>query len=110
VTKLGERGIRSLAIAKTDARGEWKMQGLLTFLDPPRPDSKDTIAKAANYGVEVKMITGDHLLIAKETCRQLGMSDNVHGPEEIPKLGKWIIKFPFDLNPLSCQINYNLKN
>ena len=33
------------------------------------------------------MITGDHLLIAKETCRQLGMGDNVHGPEEIPKLG-----------------------
>ena len=38
--KLGERGIRSLAVARTDADGQWYMLGLLTFLDPPRPDSK----------------------------------------------------------------------
>ena len=32
--------------------------GLLTFLDPPRPDTKDTIEKALEFGVDVKMITG----------------------------------------------------
>lgn len=38
---LGMRGIRCLAVAKTDpATGEWAMLGLLTFLDPPRPDTK----------------------------------------------------------------------
>jgi H+-transporting ATPase len=77
VTKLGERGIRSLAVAKKDGEGEWKMLGLLTFLDPPRPDTKKTIEDANKYGVEVKMITGDHLLIAKETARQLGMNTNI---------------------------------
>ena len=34
------------------------MLGLLTFLDPPRPDTKETIFKAMEYGVDVKMVTG----------------------------------------------------
>jgi hypothetical protein len=33
------------------------------------------------------MITGDHLLIAKETARQLGMSVNIHDSEKLPMLG-----------------------
>jgi H+-transporting ATPase len=53
------------------------MLGLLTFLDPPRPDTKATIHKAIGYGVAVKMITGDHLLIAQETARQLEMGDDI---------------------------------
>merc|ERR1711871_1897632 len=28
------------------------------------------------------MVTGDHLLIAKETARELGMGDRIYGPEE----------------------------
>ena len=40
VHALGIRGIRSLAVAKTDDNDKWKFLGLLTFLDPPRPDTK----------------------------------------------------------------------
>merc|ERR1719327_1757386 len=39
VTDLGKRGIRAIAVAKTDEQGVWRMMGLLTFLDPPRPDT-----------------------------------------------------------------------
>jgi len=59
----------------------FEMLGLLTFLDPPRPDTKDTIHKAIAYGVGVKMITGDHRLIAQETARQLDMGDDVRTVE-----------------------------
>ncbi len=69
VLHLGLRGIRSLAVAKTNQDGKWEFLGLLTFLDPPRPDTKQTIEDANRYGVAVKMITGDHILIAKETAR-----------------------------------------
>lgn len=69
VHRFGLRGIRSLAVAKTNDEGRWEFLGLLTFLDPPRPDTKKTIEDANAYGVAVKMITGDHLLIAKETAR-----------------------------------------
>ena len=69
VQRLGMRGIRSLAVAKTNDHGIWELLGLLTFLDPPRPDTRKTIEHANAYGVTVKMITGDHILIAKETAR-----------------------------------------
>ena len=39
VHSLGARGIRSLAVARTNDQGEWVMLGLLTFLDPPRADT-----------------------------------------------------------------------
>ncbi len=83
---LGERGIRSLAIAKTNPQGDWMMLGLLTFLDPPRPDTLQTIQDAKKYGVEVKMITGDHLLIAKETCRRLELGGNILRSDVLPSL------------------------
>jgi magnesium-transporting ATPase (P-type) len=53
----------------------WHLAGLLTFCDPPRDDTKETITKATYYGVPVRMITGDHLLIAKKTCKDLDMGD-----------------------------------
>ena len=43
VHNLGSRGIRSLAIAKTNDNDKWEMLGMITFLDPPRPDTKHTI-------------------------------------------------------------------
>jgi H+-transporting ATPase len=50
VARFGLLGIRSLAVAKTDKDGKWRMMGLLTFLDPPRPDTKQTIHEANEYG------------------------------------------------------------
>ena len=55
VARLGEKGIRSLAVAKSNESGVFKMMGLLTFLDPPRGDTKQTIADANEYGVGVKV-------------------------------------------------------
>eukprot|EP01038_Epipyxis_sp_PR26KG_P006480 gene6480-8913_t len=86
VHALGLRGIRSLAVAKTNQDDKWEMLGLLTFLDPPRADTKQTIEDANKYGVAVKMITGDHVLIAKETARVLGMGDYIKSSAGLPNL------------------------
>jgi len=32
VDNFAHRGIRSLAVARTDADGKWRMRGILTFL------------------------------------------------------------------------------
>lgn len=99
VALLGERGIRSLAVARTDPDSEvWKMVGLLTFLDPPRPDTKQTIIDAHHYGVQVKMITGDHLLIAKNTALQLEMGDKIFTAERLPVLDPETQKKTADLS------------
>merc|ERR1711966_610977 len=52
--------------------------------DPPRPDTKHTIDCANEFGVGVKMITGDHKAIAVETCKVLGMGTHVLGTESLP--------------------------
>merc|ERR1712193_471153 len=88
VTELGKRGIRAIAVAKTDESGVWRMMGLLTFLDPPRPDTKETVRLSRVNGVAVKMITGDHLLIAMETARVLDMGDCIQSAEGLPLLDK----------------------
>jgi H+-transporting ATPase len=87
VKVLGRRGIRCLGVARTTGDNDnWEMLGLLTFLDPPRPDTKKTIEDASAYGVTVKMITGDHLLIAKETAAALGMGDYIKSADGLPML------------------------
>ena len=71
VARLGECGIRSLAVARTmPGSDDWKMVGLLTFLDPPRPDTKQTIADANHHGVDVKMITGKSPRLAEASRKQ----------------------------------------
>merc|ERR1712070_346292 len=97
VTELGKRGIRAIAVAKTDTSGVWRMMGLLTFLDPPRPDTKETVRLSRENGVAVKMITGDHLLIAMETARVLDMGDCIQSAEGLPLLDKETKKKPDNL-------------
>ncbi|CAH8315181.1 unnamed protein product [Eruca vesicaria subsp. sativa] len=86
IEKYAERGLRSLAVArqtvpektKESPGGRWEFVGLLPLFDPPRHDSAETIRRALNLGVNVKMITGDQLAIGKETGRRLGMGTNMY--------------------------------
>ncbi|XLT51425.1 hypothetical protein HN873_044029 [Arachis hypogaea] len=86
IVKIAERGLRSLGVARQevpekskDAPGApWQFVALLPLFDPPRHDSAETITRALNLGVNVKMITGDQLAIAKETGRRLGMGTNMY--------------------------------
>ncbi|OWM86991.1 hypothetical protein CDL15_Pgr016028 [Punica granatum] len=86
IDKFAERGLRSLAVARQEVPertkespgGPWQFVGLLSLFDPPRHDSAETIRRALNLGVNVKMITGDQLAIAKETGRRLGMGTNMY--------------------------------
>lgn len=43
---------------KESTGGPWQFIGLLPLFDPPRHDSAETIRRALNLGVNVKMITG----------------------------------------------------
>ncbi|KAL9270852.1 ATPase 11, plasma membrane-type-like protein [Drosera capensis] len=86
IDKFAERGLRSLAVAyqevsegtKESPGGPWQFIALMPLFDPPRHDSAETIRRALNLGVSVKMITGDQLAIAKETGRRLGMGVNMY--------------------------------
>ena len=75
--------------AKTrEPKQRWYMVGILTFLDPPRADSKETIHKVRENGVAVKMITGDNLVIAKEMARRLELGTDILSVDALPKVGR----------------------
>jgi H+-transporting ATPase len=77
VNGFAARGFRSLGVARTDQQGGWHFLGVLPLFDPPREDSRSTIATARQMGVGVKMVTGDQLAIGREIAGQLGLGTNL---------------------------------
>ncbi len=77
VNDFAARGFRSLGVAKADEENKWQFVGVLPLFDPPREQAKATIAEAEKMGIEIKMVTGDQVAIAKETARQLGLGTNI---------------------------------
>jgi H+-transporting ATPase len=77
VNALAARGYRALGVARTDARGKWNYVGIVPLYDPPREDSAETIKTAKSMGVDVKMVTGDHIAIAKEIASEMNLGTNI---------------------------------
>eukprot|EP01034_Spumella_vulgaris_P021274 gene21274-27297_t len=79
---FSKAGYKTLGISVKINDGPFKFVGILPMLDPPRHDTAKTIKNLVNAGIRVKMITGDHLNIAKETARLIGMGTNILKGEE----------------------------
>jgi H+-transporting ATPase len=79
---FAEKGYRALGVAKTSSDNSWHFVGLLALFDPPRDDSAGTIASAQKMGINVKMITGDHIAIAKEIASRVGLGQNMALPKD----------------------------
>ena len=78
-----EDGLRVLAVAtrtlalqprytRDDERG-LTLQGFVAFADPPKATAARALADVAALGVGVKMITGDHHLVARHVARAVGL-------------------------------------
>lgn len=81
--KLSKTGYKTLGVSVQIGNGPFKFVGILPMLDPPRHDTAQTIRNLRSAGINVKMITGDHLNIAKETARLIGLGVNMHKGEEV---------------------------
>ena len=77
VDEFAAHGFRSLGVAWADQDDKWQFVGVLPLFDPPREEAKATIANARQMGVNVKMVTGDQLAIARETAIKLGLGTNI---------------------------------
>ncbi len=77
VDDFAAKGYRALGVAKGDEKGNWQYVGLIALYDPPREDSAETIKTAQSMGVNVKMVTGDHIAIGKEIARQVSLGTNI---------------------------------
>ncbi len=86
VDKFAARGFRALGVARTDHDDHWTYVGLLSLYDPPRDDSATTIKTAEKMGIDVKMVTGDHIAIGEETAQNVGLGCNLVVPSSFEEL------------------------
>ena len=77
VTGLAEKGYRALGVGRSDDGNAWEIVGLVSLMDPPRPDAKATIAEAKALWLNVKMVTGDDVAIGDQIAAQLGIGDHL---------------------------------
>ncbi len=87
IDELAEKGYRALGVAVDEGNG-WRFVGIIPLYDPPREDAPQAISCIKNLGVAVKMITGDHIAIAKNIARMLGIGDKIVSMTEILKMKK----------------------
>ena len=77
VDEFARKGFRALGVARTDQTGTWLFLGILSLYDPPREDAQQTIGEAKQHGIDIKMVTGDNIAIAKQIAAQLGLGQNI---------------------------------
>lgn len=80
---FSENGLRVLAFAyreidenenlTLDSEKDYIFLGLISMVDPPRPESKAAVADAKRAGIKPIMITGDHKITATAIARQIGI-------------------------------------
>ena len=84
VDTFAQSGFRTLGVAfKNTDTDSFTFVGLIPLFDPPREDSKSTIAEARSKGVVTKMVTGDNLAVAKYIARLLDIGDNIEDIREL---------------------------
>lgn len=84
INNFASKGYRTLGVAKKE-NGNWRFLGILPLFDPLNEDSKETIQKAKEHGISVKMVTGDNIAIAREVSSQLGLGKKILAADSIFK-------------------------
>ncbi len=84
VEEFAENGFRTLAVAfKRCNEEKFHFVGLIPLYDPPREDSKEAVAEAKAKGVEVKMVTGDNIAVARYIAKILDIGENILDIKEL---------------------------
>ena len=94
---LSKDGYRVLAIASKIVPNQkdyviadeshLNFEGLIAFIDPPKKGVKEVLDELESLGINIKIITGDHLLVAEKIAKEVGLpiSKMLNG-EEIEKM------------------------
>jgi H+-transporting ATPase len=84
VEELAANGFRTLGVAsKSSGETNYAFIGLIPLFDPPREDSQPTIQEAETLGLDIKMITGDNLAIARHIARELAIGEDIYNAREL---------------------------
>jgi plasma-membrane proton-efflux P-type ATPase len=75
VSDSAAKGYRTLAVARGPESRAPVLLGLVSLFDPPRADARQLIAELGDLGIQVKLLTGDGLAIAREIGQGVGLPD-----------------------------------
>ena len=81
---FSENGLRVLSFAykesdeplSVDTEYNFIFLGLISMVDPPRPESVEAVADAKKAGIRPVMITGDHKITAVAIAKQIGIFED----------------------------------
>lgn len=73
VVAVATRPAAALATITAADETQLQLQGLLVFLDPPKPDAAAALSRLAALGITVKIVTGDNPVVAIKVCQDLGI-------------------------------------
>lgn len=88
VEAMAEQGLRVLALAQKavanhqnsvdheDIATDLIFLGLQGMIDPPRPEAIAAVRACQSAGIQVKMITGDHITTAKAIAERIGLGQD----------------------------------
>ena len=83
VQRFASTGYRTLGVmVQREGQSKFRFVALLPLFDPPRDDSASTIADLQHLGIDLKMITGDNIAIAKQIAGMVGLRDDIRSAEE----------------------------
>ena len=86
VNQLNEDGMRVIGIGKKILPRDRELNfsnkdensltfvGMLGFLDPAKEGVGETLKSLNEYGVEIKILTGDNELVTKKICKDIGLT------------------------------------
>lgn len=83
--RMNHQGLRVLAVAhksflskennfSVEDENGMVLIGFLAFLDPPKPSAANAIKQLQNYGVSVKILSGDNDAVVRTIARQVGIT------------------------------------
>jgi Mg2+-importing ATPase len=80
---LSEQGFRVLGLASKELKkkdeyskaDEEKLTflGFIAFFDPPKKTAKETLKRLSDYGIGIKIITGDNDLVTKKVAKEINL-------------------------------------
>ena len=68
---------------------DFTLIGLIAFLDPPKPSAEQTIKELKEYGVDIKILTGDDAFATKNICNAVGIETKILTGKEIDELNDY---------------------
>lgn len=79
VLAFGQKKINTdrVHISHADLKEGFAFLGLQAMIDPPRSEAIDAVFHSRQAGIEVKMITGDHVATATAIAVKLGLADRL---------------------------------